>query len=249
MKEALLDVEKAIESYSPNQVFFCPEESHFYSQCLEKLVFNRCTTDELVIEFGAGDGSPVIHALLKTQFKGKIHGYELNANACEIARSKIQQYRISSKYAVHNTCFFEGLRSVSASYLIANPPYIPALDSDIYMPSLYGGVDGAAITKKLLAMDCKNALLMISGYSNPEETIEYANQQGYKIVDFMVSPLQFGYYSSEPKVKNWIAELRKQRRAFYSQNIYFLAGALFKKQTATSEPDLSSELIKVMTLL
>jgi methylase of polypeptide subunit release factors len=249
MKEALLVAEKAMELYSPNQVFFCPEESHFYSQCLEKLVFNRCTSEELVIEFGAGDGSPVINALLKAPFKGKIHGYELNSSACEVARSKVKQYQLTQKYTIHNTCFFKGFQSTFPSYLIANPPYIPALDNNIYMPSLHGGTDGATITKQLLSMNCDNALLMISGYSNPKETLEYALAQGYKVVDFMISPLQFGYYSSEPKVKNRIAELRKQNRAFYSQNIYFLAGVLFKKHHTSSEPDLSAELIKVMTVL
>ncbi|PSB23203.1 SAM-dependent methyltransferase [filamentous cyanobacterium CCP1] len=249
MKEALLNAETAIESYSPNQVFFCPEESHFYSQCLEKLVLKNCADDELVIEFGAGDGSPVINALLKTQFKGLIHGYELNPVACEVARSKIRQYQLSRKYVIHNTCFFKGLESLPANYLIANPPYLPAPDDNIYMPSLHGGIDGATITKKLLSVDCENVLLMISGYSNPKETLEYAVSQGYKVVDFMVSPLQFGYYSSEPKVRRWITELRKRQQAFYSQNIYFLAGVLFKKQGSNATPDLTDELIKVMTVL
>jgi hypothetical protein len=91
-------------------------------------------------------------------------------------------------------------------------------------------------------------MLMISAYSNPVETIEYALNQGYQVVDFMISPLTFGYYSCEPKVKKRISELRKNRKAFYSQNIYFLAGVLFKKRDSSSM-DLSVELLKVMTAL
>ena len=64
----------------------------------------------------------------------------------------------------------------------------------------------------------------------------------------MISPLQFGYYSSEPKVRQRIEELKKQGKAFYSENVYFLAGVLFKKQSLYNV-DLSSELLKVMKAL
>ena len=45
-----------------------------------------------------------------------------------------------------------------------------------------------------------NMVLLLSAYSNPVETIEHARCQGYRVTDFMVTPLPFGYYSSEPKV-------------------------------------------------
>jgi hypothetical protein len=89
---------------------------------------------------------------------------------------------------------------------------------------------------------------MISAYSNPVETIDYAIAQGYQVVDFMISPLRFGYYSCEPKVRDSITNLRQKHKAFYSQNIYFLAGVLFKKSDS-SNVDLSAELLKVMTAL
>lgn len=237
-----------VKGYSPKEVFFCPEESQFYSQCLEKMVLNRCTESDAVIEFGTGDGSPVINCLLKIPFRGAIHGYELSAAACEVARSRIQQYRLQGQYTIHNQCFFKGSQLTPANYLIANPPYIPAPDDQICMPALHGGIDGATITKQLLSVGCESVLLMISAYSNPIETIEYAIAEGYQTVDFMVTPLQFGYYSSEPKVRNWIHELRKHGKAFYSSNIYFLAGVLFQKKQP-SQTDLSLELLKVMTAL
>lgn len=247
MKEALFTSNTAVQSYSPNTVFFCPEESHFYSQCLEKMVLKHCTHFDSVVEFGAGDGSPVISCLLKIKFDGSIQGYELNSEACELGQSRIEQYRLEHQYTIHNKCFFKNFSS-KATYLIANPPYLPAPDDNLYMPSLHGGEDGATITKQLLSIGCENVMLMISAYSNPVETIEYALNQGYQVVDFMISPLTFGYYSCEPKVKKRISELRKNRKAFYSQNIYFLAGVLFKKRDSSSM-DLSVELLKVMTAL
>ena len=48
---------------------------------------------------------------------------------------------------VHNSCFFKGAAKTDATWLIANPPYIPAADSDILMPALHGGEDGANLTR------------------------------------------------------------------------------------------------------
>ena len=39
------------------------------------------------------------------------------------------------------------MRDIPASCLIANPPYIPAPDDNILMPALYGGEDGANLTR------------------------------------------------------------------------------------------------------
>jgi hypothetical protein len=247
MKETLLAAATPAKAYSPNEVFFCPEESQFYSQCLEKMVLPQCTPDEIVIEFGTGDGSPVINALLKTPFSGSIRGYELNASACKLAQTRIAQYRLSDQYSVHNQCFFSNA-SPHADYLIANPPYLPAPDNQLYMPALHGGHDGAVITKRLLEMGCKQVMVLISAYSNPIDTVNHAIANGYDLVDFMISPLPFGYYSREPKVKQAIAELRQQQKAFYSANIYFLSGVLFCK-TSHLTVDLSEEFLKVMTAL
>lgn len=228
-------------------MFFCPEESHFYSHCLERLVFNHCSDTDSIVEFGCGDGTPVINSLLRTSFVGKVHGYDLNPSACEVAQSRVNNYELDRQYFIHNGSFFEACRP-TAQYLIANPPYLPAPDEDIYMPLLYGGFDGAAITNSLLTLDYPNVMVLVSGYSNPVGTIVYAAENGYSVVDFMVTPLQFGYYSSEPRVKNHIAKLRENNQAFYSGSTYFLAGVLFRKHDS-SDADLSSELVRVMTAL
>jgi hypothetical protein len=252
LTKSLLRSKKVVKNYPsnyvPQEIFFCPEESLFYSQCLERMVLNVSQDFTSIVEFGAGDGSPVINSLLKSQFNGSINGYELNSKACEIARFRIERYKLKHKYVVHNACFFDKDWQSEENYLIANPPYLPAIDNDLFMPSLHGGTDGATITKQLLAMDCQSAMLMISAYSDPVGIIEYAIAKGYQVEDFITSPMSFGYYSSEPKVKLRIATLREHRKAFYSQNIYILAGVLFKKRHDL-KTDLSTELIKIMTAL
>ncbi len=226
-------------------IFFCPEESSFYAYCLESLVLNHCLSSESIIEFGSGDGNPVIKSLLVTQFSGVVHGFELNDSALQAANSKIKEYGLSANYIVHNRSFFDSLRP-QAKYLISNPPYLPALDNQIYQPLLHGGLDGTAVTKKLLALDYENVLVMVSSYSHPEGLIDYAITQGYYTSNFIISPLKFGYYSSEPKVMNRIRDMQKNNMAFCSKNIYLLAGVLFTKQQK-AKVDLSTELLQVMT--
>ncbi|MUL38045.1 methyltransferase [Gloeocapsopsis dulcis] len=227
-------------------IFFCPEESDFYAFCIESLVLNNCPASKTIVEFGSGDGSPVIKSLLRTRFPGTVHGFEINNLAYEAAKSKIEAFELASNYAIHNASFFDA--PPKAEYLISNPPYLPARDNKIYQPFLHGGLDGITITKKLLSLDYENVLVMIASYSNPESLIDYAITKGYGVANFIVSPLKFGYYSSDPKVQQRITELRKNNQAFYSDKIYMLAGVLFTKQHRLTS-DLSKELLQLMTAL
>jgi methylase of polypeptide subunit release factors len=228
-------------------IFFCPEESNFYSNCLDNFVLRDCRSSESVVEFGSGDGSPVINSLLKNKFDGLIEGFELNTSAWKTANLTIDEYNLANKYIIHNSCLFKSSKP-KAKYLVANPPYLPAPDRDIYMPLLFGGIDGATVTNELLSLDYENVLVLVSSYSNPKSTINQARENGYFVKSFMVLPLKFGYYSSEPKVKNYIEELRKKQMAFYSGDYYFLAGVLFQKHQEGAV-DLSNELAQVMTSL
>lgn len=228
-------------------VFFCPEESNFYSYCLQSLVLNNCLNSETIVEFGSGDGSPVISSLIKTQFDGVVHGFEINKMSCELANERINTHGLDDKYIVHNRSLFD-TATPQGDYLISNPPYLPAIDNKIYQPFLHGGIDGITVTKQLLSLGYKNVLAMIASYSNPVGAIDYALTKGYHIANFIVSPLKFGYYSSEPKVLNRIKELKQDNMAFYSKNIYLLAGVLFTKQCDRQE-NLSTELVQLMTCL
>lgn len=235
------------QTASETEVFFCPEESHFYSHCLERLVFSRCDDSRLIVEFGSGDGSPVINSLMRSRCNDVIHGFELNPSAFNVAKSRVEKCNLHDRYVLHNQSFFDAAPT-DADCLIANPPYIPAPDNQIRMPLLHGGFDGATLTNRLLTLSYPSVMLLVSSYSNPLGTLECAAEQGYTVADFMVTPLQFGCYSSEPKVRNWIAKLRENGQAFYSENIYFLAGVLFQHSSIASV-DLSDELVRVMTAL
>ena len=81
-------------------IFVCDEESHFYSQCLEKLLVNNSSSSQTVVEFGSGDGTPVIACLQHSQFTGTIHGFELNKRAADLAKSRAVETQVSKHYKV-----------------------------------------------------------------------------------------------------------------------------------------------------
>src|SRR5690242_3264893 len=98
-----------------DDVFICPEESNFYSYCLENLVLERCHKSEIILEFGSGDGTPVINALMRRKFNGLICSYELNSNAWKMAKYYIKERGLNN-YTVHNASFFEAPKPI-AQYL------------------------------------------------------------------------------------------------------------------------------------
>ena len=84
--------------HTRNDIFVCDEESQFYSQCLEKLLVKNSSSNQTVIEFGSGDGSPVIGCLIQSQFSGVIHGFELNRKAATLAHSNANESHVSGRY-------------------------------------------------------------------------------------------------------------------------------------------------------
>jgi methylase of polypeptide subunit release factors len=234
--------------YETNDVFCCWEESRFYAQCLKSLVLGREDAPRVIVEFGAGDGRPVIEALRESRFTGLINGFELNPSACDIANASIKVHGLHGRYRVYNESFFAHGAPTDAECLIANPPYLPAPDRNIRMPLLYGGEDGSAVTRRLLSAGYDSALLMVSSYSNPAGVIRHSIAKGYGVSDFIIAPLTFGIYSSELRVKQRIKSLRKAGLAFYDGDMYLLAGVLFKKPR-DGMPDRSCGLIDIMTAL
>jgi hypothetical protein len=123
------------------------------------------------------------------------------------------------------------------------------------MPALWGGVDGANLTRDLLSAGFGSAMMLISAYSNPVLTLQHARDQGYVVADFLVQPLPFGTYSSQDVVVQHLSDMKARGEAFYSDSgsgrpYYFLAGVLFQKPAeGQAVVDLSGELLHVMKAL
>ena len=60
--------------------------------------------------------------------------------------------------------------------------------------------ENALTVQTLMSLGLDKAMLLISSYSNPVETLEHARSEGYILRDFMLTSMPFGTYSSEPKV-------------------------------------------------
>lgn len=147
--------------------------------------------------------------------------------------------------------------------LTLQPLRLPALvsaaasdSSKLLMPALWGGVDGANLTRDLLSAGFGSTMLLISAYSNPVKTLQHARDQGYYVADFLVQPLPFGTYSSQDVVRSHLQEMREKGEAFFRDTgagrrpYYFLAGVLFKRAGEGEElEDLSEELLSVMCAL
>lgn len=131
-------------------IFDAPEESSFYSQCVERFIFNSCNPDARLIEFGSGDGMPIINAITRTHFKGKIVGHEINKAAYQHALINIQQAGVQEVYEIYDTCFFESSEPSLYTHLLVNPPYIPSYNPHILLPFIWGGPDGSDVTRRLL---------------------------------------------------------------------------------------------------
>ena len=53
-----------------------------------------------VIEFGAGDGGPVLASLSGSGFQGVVHGFEINERAASIARNRALEFGLQKSYQV-----------------------------------------------------------------------------------------------------------------------------------------------------
>jgi hypothetical protein len=187
-----------------------------------------------MIEFGSGSGRPIIKILKESGFKGFIEGYELCGKASQIAQQLIKRDKLAKRYTVKNTCFFKSNPNQARahkSFLIANPPYLPASDGKLNLPNLYGGEDGSTITRRLLSQNFDNVMVLLSSYSNPKAIIRFAEGQKYVITDYFITLLPFGNYTLQPKVLKTIDRLKKRKKAFVFKNTYLLAGAFFQKVT------------------
>jgi hypothetical protein len=229
-----------------HDVFLCPEESSFYAHCLCNLLAGHCRNETLIHEFGSGEGLPMVDALRHSNFRGVVHGYEIQHTSCKLANKRIEEYQVHPHYIVHHEDFFDAIDKPNAGTLVTNPPYLPACDPDVlYLKCLYGGADGSMISRRLLSLGYATVMLMLSSFSDPAGLLHFAGDQGYSVVDFVIQPLIFGRYSSQPEVKSRIMELYRDGNAFFSEHYYLLAGVVFQKRNKVDE-ELSSDLMALM---
>ena len=217
------------------------ESAHYgFSVCMllqqyrEQLGWAR----EGVVELGTGDATAIADVVAGLP-ELRVRSFDISAPSVERARENIAARGVADRYTVEFGDFFDRADSAagqSASTVIANPPYIPAPDRDIRMPELWGGVYGNDLVLQLLKAGYRNVVTAVPSYADPETTVRTAEDLGYRVVNFLAMGLDYGEYSSEPKVRDHVRRLVAEGRGWAGEDEYMVAVALF-----TQDPDIPGD--------
>jgi len=217
------------------------ESAHYaFSLCMLLQQYRRQLRwdGEGVVELGTGDASAIAD-VVRSLPGLRVRGYDISAASVERARENIAARGVDDRYTVELGDFFDRADSADGgkvSTVVANPPYIPAPDRDILMPELWGGVHGNDLVLQLLKAGYENAIVAVPSYSDPVTTVTTAGDLGYRVANFLATGLDFGPYSSEPKVARHIRRLVAEGRGWAGEHDYMVAVALF-----TTNPDVPGD--------
>ncbi|MBB3084746.1 methyltransferase [Geodermatophilus sabuli] len=205
--------------------------------------------EEGVVELGTGDATAIADVVAGLP-ELRVRSFDISAPSVARARENIAARGVADRYTVELGDFFDGADSAGApavSTVIANPPYIPAPDRDILMPELWGGVYGNDLVLQLLKSGYRNVVVAVPSYSDPAGTVATAGDLGYRVANFLAMGLDYGPYSSEPKVREHIRAICAGGRGWAGDDEYMVAVALF-----TQDPDIpgdrSTQLLRALQL-
>jgi methylase of polypeptide subunit release factors len=191
-----------------------------------------------VVELGTGDATAIAD-VVRSLPALRVRGFDISAPSVEAARANIAVRGVADRYTVELGDFFDQADSAGGpevTTVISNPPYIPAPDRDILMPELWGGVHGNDLVLQLLKAGYDNVITAVASYSDPEETVRTAGDLGYRVANFLAMGLDYGRYSSEPKVREHVRRLCDDGHGWAGDNGYMVAVALF-----TRNPDIPGD--------
>ena len=191
-----------------------------------------------VVELGTGDAT-VISDVIRSLPDLRVRSFDISASSVETARANISARGVADRYTVELGDFFDQADSAGGpevTTVISNPPYIPAPDRNILMPELWGGVHGNDLVLQLLKAGYENVVTAVASYSDPEATVRTAGDLGYRVANFLAMGLDYGRYSSEPKVRDHIRRLCDAGHGWAGDDEYMVAVALF-----TRNPDIPGD--------
>ena len=202
-----------------------------------------------VVELGSGDAT-VISDVVRSLPDLCVRSFAISASSVETAQANISARGVADRYTVELGDFFDQADSAGGpevTTVISNPPYIPAPDRNIVMPELWGGVHGNDLVLQLLKAGYENVVTAVASYSDPEATVRTAGDLGYRVANFLAMGLDYGRYSSEPKVRDHIRRLCDTGHGWAGEDEYMVAVALF-----TRNPDIpgdrSDQLLRALQL-
>jgi methylase of polypeptide subunit release factors len=226
------------------------ESAHYgFSVCmlLEQYRTQLGWEGEEVVELGTGDASAIADVV--GALPGlRVRSFDISALSVDAARANIAARGVADRYTVELGDFFDQADSAGGppvSTVISNPPYIPAPDRDLLMPELWGGVYGNDLMLQLLKSGYDNVIAAVASYSDPATTVRIAVDLGYRVVNFLAMGLDYGPYSSEPKVRDHVGRLCAEGRGWAGDDGYMVAVALFTRNAGVSG-DRADQLLKAL---
>src|SRR4051812_46603243 len=201
-----------------------------------------------VVELGTGDATAIADVVAALPGL-RVHSYDISAPSVEAARKNIAARGVQDRYTVELGDFFDQADAAGGppvATVISNPPYIPAPNRDILMPELWGGVYGNDLLLQLLKAGYDNVIAAVASYSDPQTTLRTAGDLGYRVVNFLAMGLDFGPYSSEPKVRAHIRRLCAEGRGWADDDGYLVAVALMSRNAAVPG-DRADQLLRALS--
>jgi methylase of polypeptide subunit release factors len=204
---------------------------------------------EGVAELGSGDATAISDVVASLPGL-RVRGFDISAPSVEKARDNIRARGVDDRYTVEMGDFFDQADASGGPQIatvISNPPYIPAPDRDILMPELWGGVHGNDLVMQLLKAGYDNVVTAVASYSDPVATVRTAEDAGYRVANFLAMGLDYGTYSSEPKVRDHIRRLCDEGRGWAGDDEYMVAVALFTRNPEVPG-DRADQLLRALQL-
>jgi release factor glutamine methyltransferase len=154
-----------------------------------------------ILDVGTGTGCLAI-SLAVERPQARVVATDNSRAALLVARANAVRHHVQDRIAFVQTDLLAGIRG-RADVIVSNPPYVPdaaapALPPDVvrYEPAgaLFGGADGLAIVRRLLAgasahLDGNGRLIVEFGYGQEDSVREIAQRTGWT-VDRILCDLQ-----------------------------------------------------------
>jgi len=205
--------------------------------------------DHGVVELGSGDAAAIAETVRALPGL-RVRGFDISADSVQRARENIAAHGVADRYTVELGDFFDRAddpAGLPVRTVIANPPYIPAPDDDLLMPELWGGVHGNDLVLRLLQAGYEDVVVAVASYADPVTTVATAAELGYRVVNFLAMGLDYGPYSSEPKVAAHIRRLVAEGHGWAGERGYMVAVTLFSRDPALPG-DRGAELLSALQL-
>src|SRR3954452_11757150 len=228
------------------------ESAHYgFSVCmlLEQYRQQLGWEDDGILELGTGDASAIAD-VVRALPELRVRSYDISAESVARARRNIADRGVADRYTVELGDFFDAADSAGSprvATVIANPPYLPAPDRDILMPELWGGVYGNDLVLQLLKAGFPNVIAAVASYADPGTSVATARDLGYRVANFLAMGLDYGRYSSQPKVREHIRRICAEGRGWSGADEYMVAVVLFTQDPAIPG-DRASQLLRALQL-